>query len=104
MGLPPADVTWGGGGGIRPVARLSEGGHLTREAACCELQRLVHCSTTVLNHGLCKKIPLLSLGGGGGRGGGGHSALNSRMPDGGGGKRGGVARCEGQGGEWWGWM
>ena len=29
----------GGGrrGGIRPVARLSERGHLTREAACCEL-------------------------------------------------------------------
>ena len=104
----------GGGGGIRPVARLSEGGHLTREAACCELQRLVHCSTTVLNHGLCRKIPLLSLGRGGGGGGGGggvgrggeggrgggDSALNSRMPDGGG----GVAGCEGQGGEWWGWM
>ena len=36
----PADVTWGGGGGggdIRPVARLSERGHLTRDAACCEL-------------------------------------------------------------------
>ena len=99
----------GGGGGIRPVARLSEEGHLTREAACCELQRLEHCSTTVLNHGLCRKIPLLSLGrGGGGRGGGGggegggdggggdgvggrgggrgggeNSALDSRMPDGG---------------------
>ena len=27
----------GGGGGIRPVARLSERGHLTRDAACCEL-------------------------------------------------------------------
>ena len=26
-----------GGGGIRPVARLSERGHLTRDAACCEL-------------------------------------------------------------------
>ena len=61
----------GGGEGIRPVARLSEGGHLAREAACCELHRLVHCSATVLNHGLCRKIPLLSLGGGGGGGGGG---------------------------------
>ena len=68
------------GGGIRHVARLSEGGHLTREAACCELHRLVHCSTTVLNHGLCRKIPLLSLGW---VGGGGDSALNSRIPDGG---------------------
>ena len=31
----------GRGGGIRPVARLSERGHLTRDAACCELWRLV---------------------------------------------------------------
>ena len=74
-------AAWGGGGGIRHVARLSEGGHLTREAACCELHRLVHCSTTVLNHGLCRKLPLLSLGRGWGGGGGGG--------EGGGGGRGG---------------
>ena len=85
----------GRGGGIRPVARLSEGGHLTREAACCELQRLVHCSTTVLNHGLCRKIPLLSLGrggrGGGGEGGGGGGGRGVEGEEGGRG---------GGGGEW----
>ena len=98
----PADVTWGGGVGIRPVARLSEGGHLTREAACCELQRLVHCSTTVLNHGLCRKIPLLSLGRGGrgGRGeGGGRGGDGGEEGGRGGGGGGGVGGGGGGGAE-----
>ena len=103
----PADVTWGGrgggGGGIRPVARLSEGGHLTREAACCELQRLYHCAQPRLMQENTAFVP--GEGGGGegeGGGGGGEGAgwggeLCPRLQNARWG--GGVAGCEGQGGE-----
>ena len=53
-----------------PVARLSERGHLTREAACCELKRLVG-------------------GGGAGGAGGGGGAGRGGGAGGGGGWRGG---------------
>ena len=40
----------GGGGGYQAHSQAFRRGHLTREAACCELERVVHCSTIVLSH------------------------------------------------------
>ena len=59
-GPQPADVTWGGGG-IKPVARLSDGSHLTREAARCE--------GGGGGGGFCPKLQNARWDGGGGGGG-----------------------------------
>ena len=51
--MPSVGGGWwggGGGGGYQAHSQAFRRGHLTREAACCELERVVHCSTIVLSH------------------------------------------------------